>query len=261
MEMSVNDLVARALGTNQDNLALGNEVFERASARFVRNVAEPLVYDANHIDTVTARTPEEIRVLLDALHEAYAHCETLIVHTDARTPPEFEAAMVLDGFKHVSDGLVMLLDGPLARRGSGVDIRLVTDDAQWREFMRVHTLAWGEHGWPPDVEAAMARTMWGKQPPTRYWGAYVDDALVGGLNAWEGTNGVGQVETMFVHPDYQHRGIATALLTHCVDDCRAHGANEVVIVSVPDDTPKQMYADLGWRPVALKRQWHKPRTS
>lgn len=66
---------------------------------------------------------------------------------------------------------------------------------------------------------------------------------------------------MFVQPDYQHRGIATALLTHCVDDARAHGANEVVIVASPDDTPKQMYADLGWRPVALKRQWHKPRTS
>jgi GNAT superfamily N-acetyltransferase len=103
--------------------------------------------------------------------------------------------------------------------------------------------------------------LWSKQPPTRYWGAYVDDALVGGLNAWEGSNGVGQVETMFVHPDFQHRGIATTLLAHCVDDCRAHGANEVVIVSIPNDTPKQMYADLGFRPVAIKRQWHKPRTS
>lgn len=66
----IDDFVARALETNQDNLALGNEVFERAGARFVRNVAEPLIYDANHIDTVRARMPEKIRALLDALHEA-----------------------------------------------------------------------------------------------------------------------------------------------------------------------------------------------
>lgn len=183
------------------------------------------------------------------------------MHTDARTPPEFEATMVQAGFTYVGDGLVMLLEGPLTRRGPDVDIRSVTSEEQWQAFALAHTLAWGENAHVSGVATAMMRTMRAKQPPTRYWGAYLDGQLVGGLNAWEGTNGVGQVETMFVHPDYQHRGIATALLNHCVDDARAHGANEVVIVGAPDDTPKQIYAELGWRPIALKRQWHKPRTS
>ncbi|RLT27066.1 MAG: GNAT family N-acetyltransferase [Chloroflexi bacterium] len=257
----VDDLIARALDVNQDNLALGNEVFERAGARFVRNLAEPLVYDANHIDTVTARTPEEIRALLNAMHDAYAHSGTLIVHTDQRTSPEFEAALLLEGFVHNSDALVSLLEGPLTRQVTGVDIRLVATEAQWSDFTRVHALAWGDNAHIAEVAEAMMRTMRAKQPPTRYWAAYVGDELVGGLNAWEGTAGVGQVETMFTHPDYRHRGIATALLGHCVEDARAHGCGPVVIVSSPDDTPKQMYADLGWRPMAVKRQWHKPRTS
>ena len=56
---------------------------------------------------------------------------------------------------------------------------------------------------------------------------------------------------------YRHRGVATALIAHCVDDARAHGAGPVVIVSDPTDTPKHMYAALGFRPVALKRGWLK----
>ncbi len=62
---------------------------------------------------------------------------------------------------------------------------------------------------------------------------------------------------MFTHPDFRHRGLATALIDHCVADRRAHGAGPVVIVADPTDTPKRMYAALGFRPVAIKRSWRK----
>ena len=77
------------------------------------------------------------------------------------------------------------------------------------------------------------------------------------LASWEGIDGVGQVEDLFTHPDHRHRGLATALLHHGIADCRAHGAGPVVIVADPTDTPKQIYAALGFRPVAIKRSYRK----
>ena len=87
--------------------------------------------------------------------------------------------------------------------------------------------------------------------------AYMDGVAVGYCTSWDGVDVVGQVEDLFTHPDFRHRGIATALLHHCVADCRAQGAGPVIIVADPKDTPKNMYAAMGWKPVAVKRGYWK----
>jgi predicted N-acetyltransferase YhbS len=91
----------------------------------------------------------------------------------------------------------------------------------------------------------------------RYWLAYADGAPCGYFNAWEGTAGVGQVENLFVLKEARHRGLATALIHRCVTEARSRGAGSVVIVSDPTDTPKQMYAAMGFRPLAMQRSWVK----
>jgi predicted N-acetyltransferase YhbS len=62
---------------------------------------------------------------------------------------------------------------------------------------------------------------------------------------------------LFVEAAFRHRGLATALIHHCVRRCREAGAGPVVIVADPDDTPKHMYAAMGFRPVATKRDYWK----
>jgi Predicted acetyltransferase len=84
----------------------------------------------------------------------------------------------------------------------------------------------------------------------QYWLACDGKRAIAYLNSWEGIEGVGQVEDLFVHPDYRKRGIATSLLHHCVAQCRARGAGPIVIAADPTDTPKNIYARLGFRPVA-----------
>ena len=69
------------------------------------------------------------------------------------------------------------------------------------------------------------------------------------------------MEELFTHPEFRHRGLATALIHHCVADAREHGAGPVVIAADPEDTPKLMYAAMGFRPVAMKRTWRSPRKS
>ena len=77
----------------------------------------------------------------------------------------------------------------------------------------------------------------------------------GYFSSWAGTGGVGQVEDLFVSPRFRRRGIAMALLHHCIARARADGAGPVVIGADPTDTPKEIYARMGFRPVALKRAW------
>jgi ribosomal protein S18 acetylase RimI-like enzyme len=96
-----------------------------------------------------------------------------------------------------------------------------------------------------------------KCPPLRYWLAYDEGVPAGHLSSWAGQNGVGQVEDLAVLAEHRHQGIATALLHHCVADCRARGAKSVVLSCDPTDTPKQMYAAMGWRPVAIGRRYRR----
>ncbi|HEV8573834.1 MAG TPA: GNAT family N-acetyltransferase, partial [Dehalococcoidia bacterium] len=112
----------------------------------------------------------------------------------------------------------------------------------------------------PSVPEQMRATHRAKQPPVQYWLAYIDGRPVAYFNSWAGIDGVGQIEDLFTHPDFRHRGLAAALIHHCVADCRRRGAGPVVIVADPTDTPKQMYAAMGFRPVATYSHYLKKLT-
>jgi len=58
-------------------------------------------------------------------------------------------------------------------------------------------------------------------------------------------------EEALVEQQYRRRGLATALIHRCVADCRAKGAGPVIIAANPNDTPKNMYAAMGFRPIAV----------
>ena len=75
--------------------------------------------------------------------------------------------------------------------------------------------------------------------------------------AWEGIDGVGQIDDLVTRKDHRHRGIATALVHHCVADARARGAGPVVAVTDAADTSKHMYEAMGFRPVVTLRDYLK----
>ena len=255
-----NNLIARALDVNAANLALGHETFDSDGARFVRNRDVPDIYDANHVAAITASTPDEIDRLLARVEREFDGYRHRMFHTDYRTPPPFEARLLLDGYER-SDALVLLLEGDLRGEPKPHDIRPIDDDAGWQAHSTLQSLDWAEsrqkQGRDPEpaVGESIARANRLKSPPVRYWLVYDDGAPRGFFSSWGGIAGVGQVESLFLQGEYRHRGLATALLHHCVADARKHGAGPVVIVADPTDTPKQMYAAMGWRPVALQREY------
>jgi GNAT superfamily N-acetyltransferase len=137
------------------------------------------------------------------------------------------------------------------------------NEAEWEAFSRLKREDWVEHRRKqdrpaePGVAEAMVRVDRGKCPPVRYFLAYQDGDPAAYFNAWGGIDGIGQVEDLFTLPGYRNKGLATALIHHCVAHCRDNGAKQVVIVADPADTPKQIYANLGFRPLAVNANYLK----
>lgn len=255
------ELAARALDVNAANLELGHEVFEAAGATFVRDRRIPEIYDANHVRDITASSPAAIEELIRCAQAEYGG-SSRIFHADFRTPRAFEARMVLDDYTR-TDTLVMLLEGNLRGDARPCEIRPIEDEVGWEAFATLARIDWGEYatrrteGGASSVGEHLTLANRWKSPAVRFWLAYADGEARGYFNSWEGIDGTGQVENLFVHPDWRRRGIATALIHHCVADARASGAGPVVIAADPTDTPKQMYARMGWRPLAIKRGYQR----
>ncbi len=256
------DLARKALEVNQSFYALGNERFEADGATFIRNRSIPALRDANHVTHITATTSSEIEQLLARVDREFAGFPHRRFDLDFTTPPAFEARLALDGYQR-SDELVMVLESELKGHAKPVDIRPIRDEAGWEQYERLHEIDWRERREGTDVPnyeevgRPMARSMRLRVPPARYWLAYVDGEARAHCSSWEGPAGMGQVEDLFTHPDFRHRGLATALVRHCVSDCRPRGTNPIALLADAADTPKQMYARMGFRPIATKREYWK----
>ncbi len=242
--------------------ALGNERAEAEGAVFIRNREIPDIWDANHVSHVTAATPDEIDRLLARVEREFAGGQHRRFDVDFRAPPAFEAHLTLEGYERL-DTLVMLLEGELAMTPKQHEIREVTDEAGWEAYTALHDADWREYkdripgSFGEETARQMIQSRRSKSPPMRHWLAYVDGEPRAYLSSWGGVDGVGSVEDLFTYPDYRHRGLATALIQHGVAEARREGAGPVVIDADPKDTPKQMYAALGFRPVALARDYLK----
>lgn len=260
-DVSVTDLIRRALAVNQAFLALGNERFEAEGAVFVRNRSLPAVRNCNHVAHVTASTSEEIDRLLARVEREFAGLPYRCFDLDFTAPPELEARLAHEDYRR-DDVLIMVLEGDLTGEPRPHDIREIEDEAGWAAYGALSEIDWREDNqeadqdvdWNADVVLRARRI---KSPPMRYWLAYVDGEARSFASSWVLEDGMGQVEDLFTLPDFRHRGLATALIHRGVADCRERGAGPVVIASDPDDTPKNMYAALGFRPVAIKRSWWK----
>ena len=256
--------IRRAVAVNWWNLALGHDVRQVDHATLVTNAALPIIYDANFVFDVSASKPAEIDRLLAHVGQAFSHAAHLTFRVDPFTPPSFEARLVMEGYSR-SDSLVLLLEGDVGGEAGACELTVANTDAAWDDYARLKGLDWRESaskiGQDPDnlvIAEGLTTSNRAKSPPVEYVLAYQDGRAVGFCSAWTGLEGMGQVEDLFVTPAYRHRGIATALLTRCVAMLRARGIGSVVLVADPTGTTREMYAKLGWTPLAVCRQYGKP---
>jgi GNAT superfamily N-acetyltransferase len=261
------DLLSGCVDTLHRYFELGNSVTGAELATIVSAPGCPRVYDANCVTRVRAGSTAEIdRVLadVDRQHGTLAHrCFKL----DPLTPSPFEARLVLDGYRADVE-LQSVLEGPLrspvppAGPASPIDIRSVVSDADWASLAALmrsdheETAAKAHREcWAVEVTDQMVEQKRRKAPDVQFFLARVDGQDCAFFSSWPGVDGIGKVEDLFTAPASRHRGIATALIGHAVDDARRRGAGPVLIGAVADDTPKSMYAALGFRPLLLYRSY------
>ena len=258
-------LLRRAYETLHGYYELGCAVIDDPLARFVRDRDAPRIYDVNFAHSVRAETAAEISAVLERADELYAGLPHRVFHLDPWTAPAFEARLVLEGFV-LEDELELLLEGDLviAANPPPVEIRLVDSDDDWAVIRRLARLDHEETArrrahplWDEDVTTQMVATKRAKAPQLRFWLARADGIDCAFLSSWAGANGVGKVEDLFTHPRFRHRGIATALIVHCVRDARARGAGPVLIGALPNDTPMHMYAAMGFRAFCVAHRGRK----
>lgn len=261
MKQTVTDLARRALAVNDAFFTLGNECFEAEGGTFIRNREAPIIWDANHVTEITASTPAEIERLLARADLEFEGLRHRRFNVDFRTPPEFEARMALEGFER-RELLLLLLEGEVTGEPRPIEVREVTDEADWRRYSALNDLDQSEYAERlPDYSPEVARYLLAlrrlRAPPVRHWLASDDEAPRGYLSTWSGLDGIGFLEDLFTQKEYRRRGLATALIRHCVAEVRREGAGPVVIGADPADTPKRMYAALGFRPMATVRAYLK----
>jgi GNAT superfamily N-acetyltransferase len=241
---------------------LGNEVVAGEGVRWVRNPACAEIYDANHGSAVRAATPGQIDAVLADADERYADLAHRTYKVDPGTPSAFEARLLLDGYEGESE-LQLLLTGDLRADPRPVDIRPVETPADWAIVARLtrrdhEEEAAKQHRPPyrPSVTTAMVATKRAKAPALQFFLARDDDGEdCGFFSSWPGIEGIGKVEDLFTAPEHRRKGIATALIAHAVADARARGADAVLIGADPTDTPKDMYAAMGFTPVCVLRSY------
>ncbi|MFL6243184.1 MAG: GNAT family N-acetyltransferase [Acidimicrobiia bacterium] len=259
------DLLVRVYVTLQGYYELGCEVRDEPLARFVRNLDAPHIYDVNFAAFVRAQTRDEIASVLDRADELYYGLAHRVFHIDPWTPPAFEAQLLLDGFEF-EDELHLLQEGELqvAHDPPAIDVRLVESDEDWSTLLRLTRLDHEEQAsrgahplWDEEVTSEMVATKRIKAPALRFWLARAGDTDCAFLSSWPGANGVGKVEDLFTHPEFRHRGIASALIAYGVRDARQRGAGPVLIGALPNDTPMHMYAAMGFRPFCVTHRGRK----
>ena len=224
----------------------------------MRDARTPRIYDANHARLV--RTDEAgVDELLGAVDaELCARGHRASIRLDPLSvPPSLEARLALEGWE-CEEGIVMTLEGELRRDTREIRIRQVESEAEWAAYL---SLKLSDDGapWVRTIGQQWVDAMRRKRPRGRTWLASRGGSAIGFFSEFvEG--GLGLLEDLYVHPAARLRGVATMLVAHCVCEARRRGAQAVFLTARAADTPKQMYAKLGFRPVAITQNWLAPRT-
>jgi len=251
--------VAALCRTYRAYLALGGDTIDGPGCLAVRQDATPLVHDVNHLQLGADAEPGPA---FDFLETSFGDRPYRRVMTDPFTSPRLLARLSLEDYQP-GRTLQGLLTGRL--RGPAPEsweIRPVVGDTEWRKLDRlVRALhveidrKTGRSVYSEEVSAQIQQVRRRAAPRVQFFLAWDEGEAVAFFSSWPGVDGVGMVEDLFTLPSHRGRGIARALIHHCVEDARARGAKSVLIGSDPDDTPKHLYEAMGFEPVCVTWGW------
>ncbi len=239
---------------------LGHALVAGTGCRLVVNPAFPELWDANHVDEVTAATEAGADAVFAAMDRQFGHTRWRVVHTDFATPDAFLARLALEDFEEQPVTIQMALQGDLTDRGARLALRPVVDDADWDALQRLVlvNLAGGMSagsGATPQIGEAMVAAWRTRAGAQRFHLVVQNGAPVAYGSCAIAPGGVGMIEDLFTLPSARRQGLATGLVAAFTDQLIAAGCDVVFLGALADAAPKRLYARLGFRPVTLTRVW------
>ncbi len=257
------DLAHRIAGAYRWQRRLGNSLLALPHCGVVSNVGCPDVWDANHVDEVTAESAAEVNAVLQAMDDEFQHTRWRVAHTDRFTPDPFLARLALENFVERPITIQMVLHGDVSERGAAVDLRAVATDDDWEALLGLVLVDFaegrrtGDLDLSPEFTASMVESYRAKAADYHFHLVICEGAPIAYGAYAIAPNRVGIIEDLFTLPAARRGGVATGLIAAFVDRLRGAGCDTVFIGAFASEQPKHLYARLGFRPIMLARTWTK----
>jgi GNAT superfamily N-acetyltransferase len=236
-------------------VACHRDLQERLSDRFLPshvasglfNSTLPEVWDRNHVRLEDPHAGAgELMATAERAHTlaGVSHRRIWIDHPAAgeRLTPAFAA-----GGWEIQRLLVMV-----HRPGEEPDVDLLSvAELQEPELRPLREEISREYGYTEDLRRQLlaAQTMAAEELDVRYFGVRQGPRIVSACELYS-RGGVAQVEDVVTHADFRNRGFARAVVLRAVEAARSTGHDLVFLLAAEDDWPQQLYARLGFSPVA-----------
>ena len=238
--------------------SLGSASRQARHCRLVSDPGHPEIWAANHAASVRASTAGDIAETLDDIEAAFAQSPYRVVDTDAFTPPEFLAHLALEDWQEQPAAILMALRGQPSPVGpAGLDIRVVESDADAAELSRLHVLDAAESSHSAEIAEGLHQMMRTKAAAGRIFLVRVGGQARAYALAVPAPGGFGFIDDVFTDPAFRRRGLASALVVHCARHLSGEGCETAFLTARVSDSPKRIYARLGFEPEMLVRRWVK----
>ena len=138
-----------------------------------------------------------------------------------------------------------------AKMNREVHVRPLTSDAEWEAAIATQVATrkdqFKEELYLPYKRRAMARYRRMSETGHGHWfGAFLNDRLVADCGVFS-FDGIGRYQTVGTHPDFQRRGICSALIYHSAKFAFKNGAQTLVMVAEPEYHAALIYKSVGFK--------------
>ncbi len=232
--------------------ALGAHVADDGGALFLGDERFPRVYDANHARRVLTADADLPR-LFDEIERRYAHLHFRSVRSDARCATSLEARLSVAGYAPSLGEVLLTLEDDVRGCAANVRIAEIASEADWRAWRSVKAQD-QKSPWFAEIGDEWVAYTRRRSPAAAYFGAFDGDALLAFFSVFVHER-VGYLEDLLVAPAARNRGVGTALVRFCSEEARRRGARLVFLPAAIDDTPRAMYAAMGFTPVGMAWHW------
>ncbi|PWJ51136.1 Ribosomal protein S18 acetylase RimI [Quadrisphaera granulorum] len=255
-----------SLGHRTDLVVLrltGSDITEHGPLTLVRTPSNPTYRWGNFVLVDDSDDGADWFEALGLFRSAFPG-ETTVRFGIAPSPP----MIVLPGYIARLDleGDVALVSdaAPSAPVPDGMTVRALEDDGDWAaafELQRVN------NGYEDDADVDFLTQQLAayrgavERGSGRWFGAFVGEALVGGLGVFSDGGPDARYQSVDTHPDWRRRGVASAMLAAAgrwaLD---ALGAQRLVIVAERDSAAMRLYERLGFSEVDVQLRLSGPQS-